>query len=288
MRLFALTATILFAIAVAGCSQSGSASSEVVATTAILTEITERVAGPDTEVTQLLPDGASPHDFQLSARDRATVNEARLLITNGGGLETGLALDSSSATRYELIDHVGPLIRSEPDGAPDPHVWMDPDRVASALPSIARALSKLNPEQASAYRSRAASYARELSALGRRMSRSLEEVPPAHRYLITSHDSLAYFAQRFGFELAASLFPTSGPEAEASAASVEAVERAIERTGVPAIFPEADSNPAALRQIASRTGVRIVRGLRVEAPGRGGYATMLLDDARLVSRGLSG
>lgn len=287
MKLLALALITSIALAIVGCSSSDSPKSGVVATTAILAEITQRVAGSETEVTQLLPDGASPHDFQLSARDRATVNDARLLITNGGGLEAGLALESSRATRYELIDHAGPLIRSEPGGPPDPHVWMDPDRVASALPSIARALAKLDPAEASGYQDRAESYARELTRLGREMERTLRTVPAANRFLVTSHDSLAYFARRFDFELAAALFPSSGPEAEASAASVEDVELAIERTGVPAIFPEADSNPAALREIAARTGVRVIRGLRVETPGRGGYATMLFDDARLVSRGLS-
>lgn len=287
MRHLCLAALAFASFVVAGCSTSQPPSPRLVASTAILTEITQRVAGPETEVAQLLPDSANPHDFQLSAKDRAMVDDARLLITNGGGLEAGLALDSSSARRYELIDHVGPLIRSTPDGAPDPHVWMDPNRVASALPSIARALSRLNPEEASGYRERAADYSRELRDLGRRMARSMDSIPQADRYLVTSHDSLAYFGQRFDFVIAATLFPASGPEAEATAASVEDVESAIERTGVPAIFPESDSNPAALREIAARTGVRLVRGLRVETPSRGGYSTMLLDDARLVSRGLS-
>ena len=290
MKRLALASVLACAVALltAGCGRSAGDSNTVVATTAILAEITQRVAGPRTEVEQLIPDGASPHDFQLSAKERALVADAGLVIANGGGLEAGLSLDSLEKAPYELMDHVGPLIRPTPDGPPDPHVWMNPERVAAALPSIAQELVKIDPEGAAGYRSRAKAYARDLGALSKRMSATLASVPARNRELVTSHDSLAYFAQAFDFDVVATPFPSSGPEAEASAASVDEVERTIERSQVPAVFPEADSNPAILRGIAERTGVEVILGLRVEAPGRGGYSAMLLADARLIAGGLSG
>ncbi len=281
---FAMVIALFFA---AGCGRSAGVDDRVVATTSILAEITQRVAGPRIEVQQLVPDGASPHDFQLSAKERALVNDADLVVANGGGLEAGLSLDSLAEPPYELIDHVGPLISATPDGQADPHVWMNPDRVAAALPSIADALTKVDPEGAAGYETRADRYARELTDLGVRMSKLLARVPAGNRELVTSHDSLAYFAQRFEFEVLAAPFPPSGPEADASAASVDEVERTIERSQVPAVFPEADSSPAILRRIAERTGVDVILGVRVESPGPDGYAAMLLNDARLIAGGLS-
>ena len=287
MRRLLLATLFGLVLTAAGCGSSTDNGRRVVATTSILAEITQRIAGSGTEVEQLIPDGASPHDFQLSAKERALVNDAGLVIANGGGLEAGLSLDSLAEAPYELIDHVGPLIRSAPDGHPDPHVWMNPERVAGALPSIAKALTRLDPEGAAGYRNRASIYAAELIALSDRMAAILASVPAENRDLVTSHDSLAYFAQRFDFEVVATPFPASGPEAEATAASVDEVERTIEQTQVPAVFPEADSNPAILRGIAERTGVRVILGLRVESPGPDGYSEMLLDDARLIAGGLS-
>lgn len=279
--------SVTIALLAVGCGSPANSADQVVATTSILAEITQRVAGPRTEVEQLVPDGASPHDFQLSAKQRALVDGAGLVIANGGGLEAGLSLDSLAKAPYELIDHVGPLIRSSPGGQPDPHVWMNPERVASALPSIAEALTKIDPEGSAGYESRAKAYANDLMDLSERMSALLARVPAGNRELVTSHDSLAYFAQKFDFEVLAAPFPSSGPEAEASAASVDEVERTIERSQVPAVFPEADSNPAILRGIAERTGVDVILGLRVESPGPDGYAAMLLADARLIAGGLS-
>jgi zinc/manganese transport system substrate-binding protein len=290
MRRLGASALIAMALVMlaAGCGSSDGSKGQVVATTSILAEITQRVAGPGVEVSQLIPDGASPHDFQLSAKERALLEDADLVIANGGGLEAGLSLDQLSDEPYELIDHAGPLIRSEPGGQSDPHVWMNPGRVAEALPSLAEALNQISPDGAAGFRARAASYADELESLGERMARILSVVPTENRELVTSHDSLAYFAQRFEFAVVATPFPASGPEAEVTAASIDEVESTIERTGVPAVFPEADSNTAILRGIAERTGVRLILGLRVESPGRGGYSTMLIDDARLIARGLSG
>ncbi|MGZ5333148.1 MAG: metal ABC transporter solute-binding protein, Zn/Mn family, partial [Solirubrobacterales bacterium] len=79
----------------------------------------------------------------------------------------------------------------------------------------------------------------------------------------------------------------SGPEAEASAATVRDVEAAIRSSGVPAVFAQETDDPKVLRNIASATGVEIVEDLQVEAPGESGsYAAMLSHDAQLIRDGL--
>jgi zinc/manganese transport system substrate-binding protein len=308
-RLVPVVALLLTAIVAACGSDSDDGSGvTVTATTGILADITERVAGDDAEVEQLIPDSASPHDFSLSAQDRAEVEDSALLVTNGADLEAGIPIDEIDIDSYALSDHVGELLPFEEagehaheEGAPeedehseeeehggeDPHVWMDPTRVAAALPSLADALAEADPEHADAYRRRAAAYAGELMALDKQIASSLESIPPQGRELVTSHDALGYFADRYRLEVVATPFPASGPEAEASAQSVQEVEDAIERTGVPAVCAEESDDPQVLEQIAERTGVEIVDGLLVESPGdAGSYEEMLLRDAQLISAAL--
>jgi ABC-type Zn uptake system ZnuABC Zn-binding protein ZnuA len=264
----------------------------------------------------VIPDGSTPHDFELSAEDRAEIEDSILLVHNGAGLEAGVPIDEIDIPKYALSENVGELLpfeeagehaaeeehaEGEADeehadeeqehehGASDPHVWMDPTRVAAALPTLADALAEADPEHAEAYRNRAADYAKELAALDAELRQSLRSLSPDRRELVTSHDALGYFADRYGFTVIATPFPASGVEAEASAARIREVTDAIREAGVPAVFAEEEDDPEVLELIAEDAGVEIVDGLLVESPGSAGnYEEMLRRDAELVSDALAG
>lgn len=293
-----------------GSSESDSGRVTVSATTGILADITEQVAGPDADVIQVIPDSSSPHEFALSAQDRAKVEDSALLVNNGASLEAGIPIEEMDVPQWALADHAGELLAFGEDehadehadeheagdeeehehehGSSDPHIWMDPSRVAAALPSLADALAEADPGHAAGYRKRAAAYAEQLRAVDADVERSIAELPPSERKLVTSHDALGYFADRYGMEVVATPFPASGPEAEASAADIENVESVIRETGVPAVFAEETDDPEVLQQIADRTGVVVVSDLLVEAPGpAGSYAEMLRRDAALISGALA-
>ena len=263
---------------------------QVVATTGILADITEQVVGADADVVQLVPDSADPHSFSLSAEDRQTLEEAGLVVANGAGLEAGVPVEEAERS-WALTDHAGellPFAEEEAEGT-DPHVWMDPTKVAAALPSLAEALGAADPDNADEYTQRAADYAKRLRALDRTMQRTLEAVPEGNRELVTSHDSLEYFATRYGFEVLATAFPATGAEAEASAARLADVEDAVRDSGVPAIFAQEGDDPETLDLVASNTGVELIFGLLVEAPGSAGtYQEMLRRDADLIAGSLGG
>jgi zinc/manganese transport system substrate-binding protein len=308
---------------VAGCGDDDDAAGSgpnVVATTGIVADIVEAVAGPEVGVEQVIPDGSSPHDFELSAQDRQVLEEADLLIASGAGLEAGIPLDEVDAPQWALSDHVGELLpfaeagahehdedehaaeeeehaaeeeehaeEEHEHGGEDPHVWMDPTRVAAALPSLADALSEADPSGASGYDQRAQAYAKELERLDTGLERRLASVPDADRELVTSHDSLGYFADRYGFEVVATAFPASGPEAEASAGLIDEVEGAVREHDVPAVFAQQEDDPETLRLIADETGVAIEDGLIIESPGAAGsYEEMLRQDAALIAAALGG
>jgi zinc/manganese transport system substrate-binding protein len=292
---------VCLALAMAGCGADDDGDElQVVATTGIVADLVEHVAGPEVEVVQLIPDGGSPHDFQLSAEDRLELERADLIAAVGAGLEAGIPLDEVGVARWQLSDHVGRLLpfgeagaheheagEEGVEGASDPHVWMDPARVASALPSLAAALANADPATAGAYGRRARAYAGQLRDLDRELRSTLDAVPADSRELVTSHDSLGYLANRYGFEVVATAFPSSGPEAEASTAQLQEVIDAIAEHGVPTIFAQEEDDPEALRLVAEEAGVGIEEGLIIESPGSAGsYEEMLRRDAELISSGL--
>lgn len=300
-RLSILVALFLLASALSGCGEAGGNHRTIAVTTGIWADLVRQVAGPDASVDQVIPDGASPHEFQLSARDRARIENDLLLVYNGADLEAGIPISDIQVPKFAMAEHVGPLQRFRSAGSLehpsaeagaaggyDPHVWMDPTRVVTALPALAETLAKADPVHAAGYRARARAYAAKLRRLDAEMRRTLAAVPPQNRKLVTSHDALGYFADHFGFQVIATPFPASGPDAEATAQTVNEVEEAIRRAHVPTVFAQETDNPEVLEGIASRTGVRIEEHLPVEAPGdAAGYIGMLRRDAQIIAAGLS-
>jgi ABC-type Zn uptake system ZnuABC Zn-binding protein ZnuA len=300
------------AVALAACGDSGSESEgpTVVATTGVIASIVEEVAGEDAEVVQLIPDSSSPHDFSLSAEDRAELEDADLIAYNGADLEAGVPIDEADAPKWALVENAGSLLELSEAGAhdheeeaeeahesaeaedehgDDPHLWMDPTRVARALPSLAEALAAADPDNEGAYRSRAEQLGGRLEDLDREIASDVDGLPAAGRDLVTSHDALGYFADRYGFEVVATAFPASGAEAEPSAAALAEVTEVVERTGVPALFVEEGDNPQVLERVASETGVEVVDDLLVESPGpAGSYEEMLRRDAESIVSALGG
>jgi ABC-type Zn uptake system ZnuABC Zn-binding protein ZnuA len=287
LRVILISATVLVVgeIATAGCGDGGAdgAGVRVVATTGVLADIASHVAGAEAEVTQLIPDSVSPHEFQLSAEDRLKLEQADLVVLNGAGLEAGMPVDDLDAPTWELTDHGGELRPG------DPHVWMDPTRVAAALPSLADAIAAVDPPHADRYRARWQEYAEGLRGVDRYIRRRVAPIPTGGRKLVTSHDALGYFADHYGFEVIATAFPATGDEAEPSAATLREVEDAVRASGVPAVFAEAEDDPAVLERVAEDTGVEVVTDLLVETPGpAGSYAEMLRHDAGLIVSALAG
>jgi len=309
MRMILILVSFATTVALASCGNSESdAGATVVATTGVVASIVEEVAGDDAEIIQLIPDSSSPHDFSLSAEDRAELEDADLIAYNGADLEAGLPIDEAAAPKWSLAENAGPLLEFGEAGAHehdeeaegheeaeagheeteeshghDPHVWMDPTRVVDSLPSLADALADADPANEEAYRSRAEHLADRLRGLDRELARDLDAVADEDRELVTSHDALGYFADRYRFDVIATAFPATGAEAEPSAAALAEVTEVVEDAGVPALFAEEGDDPQVLEQVASETGVEVVDDLLVESPGSAGtYEEMLRHDAEEI------
>jgi zinc/manganese transport system substrate-binding protein len=296
--------TILFVVGVGCGSDDDPGGRTVAATTGIWADVTQQVAGEDATVEQVIPDGSSPHDFQLSAEDRATIEDSLLLVANGASLEAGVPVDEIDAPTFVFSEHAGELrpfeeagehaeeegqADEEEGGDADPHVWMDPSRVAASVPALAEALAEADPEDADGYRSRARTYAAELRELDAEIEQAVAAIPPSNRKLVTSHDAMGYFAARYGFQVLATPFPATGPEGEPSAKAIAEVTDAIRAAGVPTVFAQETDDPEVLERIAGETGVAIEEHLLVEAPGEAGsYVEMLRRDAELLREGLAG
>lgn len=76
-----------------GCSSSAPDSKgssnlpKVVATSTVLCDLTQQIAGQTIDLTCLVKPGVDPHAYALSPRDRKAIEQAQLVLYNGYGLE---------------------------------------------------------------------------------------------------------------------------------------------------------------------------------------------------------
>jgi len=231
------------ALVAAGCAGSSPATDEirVFATTPILGDIVRNIVGDQVVVEVLMPDGADPHSFQPSVRQVADLRNADLVIANGLDLEESIldVLQDVSRDGTRLLE-VGPLADPLPfKDAPetlDPHVWLDPVRGISIAQAVAGELGRLQPAGAAAFTARQIEYAGRLEAIDRQIATQLASV--ANRRIVTNHDALGYFADRYDLEVIGSISPGGSSAGEPSGRDLADLADAIEEFDVNAIFTD--------------------------------------------------
>jgi manganese/iron transport system substrate-binding protein len=301
-RFFLLPAALLLISLVAGCAAPSTANGtanqagklKVVATTTMIGDVVRNVGGDAIALTVLLPVGSDPHTFQPTPQDVARLADADIIFLNGIGLEANLQQVlgniSSQATQVIVSDGITPLKGTGAEGAAqpassgkledDPHVWMDPNQVVFWVKNIESTLSKRDPANAARYQRNAAQYRQALVELDRWVSAQTAELPQANRKLVSDHQELGYFANRYGFEQVGAVIPSVSTSAEPSAQELAQLENAIHSLGVKAVFVDRVVNPVQSQRLASDTGAQIVTIYTGSLSDANGPAATYLDFIR--------
>ena len=139
-------------------------------------------------------------------------------------------------------------------GGDDPHVWFDPHRVSGALPRLARTLTADGGLDAAAVDACLSSYQAELEAADAEIAAEVAQLPAESRKLVTNHEALGYFADRYGFEVIGTVIPTPASMAQTNPAQLEELAEIIEHEGIKALFAEALHTLDDVEALAARVG----------------------------------
>ncbi len=280
----------------------------VMAITSIWADIVDHVdCGDHFEVRSFIPVGADAHSYEPSIRDRDALSDAALVVANGAELEAQLhdTLDSvadDGTSVIEMAEHVttrpmeggGEDVEGEESHdheGDDPHIWFDPTLIIEGLPALGESLVAAGADE-TATDDCVAAVTANLEELDAEISEILSVVPDDERVLVTNHDALGYFADRYDFDVLGSVLPSSSTLVEASPAELDELANAIESEGVPAIFAEALEATDDATTLGDRLGVEVVT-LYTDSlgePGSGAetYVDMMLFDADAIATALAG
>jgi zinc/manganese transport system substrate-binding protein len=304
-RAWLLVCIALVASTAGACSRQSSepgAELRVVATTSILGDLASAIVGERGEVEVLMPVGTDPHDFQPSAQDLAAISTADLVVANGLGLETGLndalaAAEEDGARVLSIGPRLDPLgfgggkCDVESGGIPcDPHVWLDPIRMGRAAHLVAEQLVTIDGSVN--WSAAAGIYEDQLEEADAEIEALLSSIPDDRRILVTNHDSLGYFAERYGLEVVGTVIPGGSTVADPSSEELADLVAVIRDTGTSAIFAETTDSTSLADAVAGEIGfeVEVVQLFTGSLGGPGsGAATlpeMLVKNAGLILGGL--
>ena len=249
-----------------------------IATTTIWADITSAVLC-GVPVTAIVPTGADPHTFEAPIAARADIAAAGFVVANGLDLEEGLldlleTVEAEGVTVLHMTDHVEVLAPGDDDhsdehsdehddkhdhdhSAGDPHIWLDPMRVAAGIGAIVEAAVDAGHD-AEAITACAEDYRSELTALDAEISELVASVPATSRNLVTNHDALGYFADRYDFTVIGTVIPSTSTMAATNPADLADLAALIEESGVTTIFTDAESSDVDAAALAERLdGVRV-------------------------------
>lgn len=264
-------------------SPTGTAAPVVLASTTFLADITRNIAGTRVQVESLLPVGADPHSYQPTPQDVTKITQSKLLIINGAEYEHFLeSLLENAGGEREVIEAsagLSPKADTESEHDVDPHLWLDPNNVILYVENIRDGLTHFDPEGATIYQSNADAYVARLIDLDAWISEQVAQIPSERRLLVTNHEALGYFADRYGFIVIGAVVPGVSSDASPSAEQMARLIDQIKTSGTPALFLDEVENPALAQQIAAETGVKVIEDLHLESltdgPPAGTYIDMM-------------
>ena len=228
-----------------------------------------KIGGDCIDVTNMVPSGTEPHDWEPSTNDLKNLEKADVFIYNGADMEPWAddLLVSRSDTLHVVEASENVELRTtdgehehahEHEGADhhhgdfDPHVWLDPENAKIEMEAIRDALCAADPENSTVFQSNYEKYAAELDALDAEFREKLSSLP--NRTIVVAHEAFGYLCDAYGLTQVGieGLSPDSEPDPGRMAEVIDFVRD----HSISTIFFEELVSPKVAEAIASETGAQ--------------------------------
>ncbi len=270
----------------------------VVVTQKPLALLVAELAGESVELVQLIPDGTSPHEFNLGWSGRRLLLQSDLVVWGGEMLEPQLAGVIEELSTERTFDaslgelnwvsaadchdhshdhgnddhhhhHHGAAAGGD-DSCLDPHFWFNP---ANMMQMAQRLVGRLVDTQAipeGQAEARLLAFTARLEAADASARQRLE--PLADRYFVVEHDAYNHFTHHYGLSQPGFLRVGHG-----TPLGPRSLARLMERRDIVCVFTEPEYPPDLARRLAARTGAGLMAldPLGSEVPLDEGYTGFL-------------
>jgi zinc transport system substrate-binding protein len=226
-------------------------------------EFVQRVAGGLVAVEVLVRPGHSPATYEPTPKQMVRMAEADFWIRIGVPFERSVLRNLAEVAPdlevvdgrrgVELVHMENPTAgRNGHAGEPDPHFWLDPQRVKVHATTIRDALCELRPSRCEGFGANLSTFHGDLDAADRWVADTL--APVAGREIFVFHPAYGYFTRRY--RLRQVPVETGGKEPTARQLA-DIIDRA-RASGTRALFVQPQFSGSSARAVADAIGVALV------------------------------
>jgi len=274
-------ASLIFAIDSAAADES----IKVLTTLPILKDLVQEIGRDHVTVTSLLNSEESAQTYTANSTDIVAIQDARILVQIGLGLDTwadALAKKADNPRLLIVTSSIGvPVLKNQdaigrpddPHEMRDPHIWLDPENTKLMVRHITEGLIKIDPTHKKEYLRNQAKYIQDLDQTQQRLMVILR--PLQNKKIITHRAAWSYFARRFGFIIRGSI--VSQLETEPSAKHLSDLIQMIKTDKIRVIVSEPQLDPKLPQALAQETSGRVVviTSIPGTLPGTESYRSMI-------------
>lgn len=237
-----------------------------------------KVGGDKVEVTNMVPAGTEPHDWEPAATDVKNLEEADVFIYNGAGMEhwtedvlgaldnkelkvveasRGLTLlegkeEEEEETEDSSSDSDASDESTDSEITYDPHVWLDPLNAKAEMENIKNAFVEADPDNKDYYEQNYETYAEKFDQLDKEYKDGLADTKS--KDLITSHEAFGYLCQAYGLNQVG--IEGLSPDSEPDASRMNEIIKFAKENNVKTIFFEELVSPKVSETIADEIGAK--------------------------------
>lgn len=276
---FALLMTV-----VSGCSSSSNSNSGGSTDKAKLSVYTsfypmydfaKKIGGDKIELTNLVPAGTEPHEWEPTANDITNLEKANVFIYNGAGMEHWVEKVVGSLENKELVSveaskgltllaghhdedeerengEVKENEDREEESATDPHVWMSIRNAKQEMKNIKDALVKADQTNAGYYEKNYITYAAEFDALDNEFKTTISGLK--NKSIVVAHEAFGYICADYGLTQVG--IEGLSADSEPDPARMAEIIKFAKDNKVKTIFFEELVSPKVAETVASELGAK--------------------------------
>jgi zinc transport system substrate-binding protein len=223
-------------------------------------DLTKKIGGDKVDVSNLVPAGTEPHDWEPSTSDMVNLEKADVLVYNGAGMEHWLdkvskTLKNDKLVKVEASKNVKLMDNPDKDEADlkyDPHVWLNPMNAKEEMKAIKDALVKADPSNKDYYESNYEDNAKKLDALDKEFKDA--SVNFKKKDIVVAHQAFGYICNAYGLNQVA--IEGLQADAEPTAAKMAEIAEFAKKNDVKYIFYEELISPKVSEAIAKEVGAK--------------------------------